>query len=207
MYVVGLTGGIGSGKSAVGNCFRNLGIKVVDADQMARRVVEPGTQALAEIGEHFGNNMLLADGSLNRAALREKIFADNHAKIWLEQLLHPLIRQLTRTELDSAISPYAVLESPLLIEMGQNAIVNRVLVVDVPEETQIARASSRDSNSETQIRAIIASQINRKDRLAAADDIIDNTCPLEELPALVAKLHQRYLEEAASAERRAPSFL
>jgi dephospho-CoA kinase len=199
MYVVGLTGGIGSGKSAVGNCFRELGINVVDADQMARRVVEPGTPALAAIANHFGEGIVLADGSLNRAALRKRIFADSDAKAWLEQLLHPLIRELTRTELESSQSPYAILESPLLIEMGQNATVNRVLVVDVPEEVQVARACARDDNSETQIRAIIASQIGRQDRLAAADDVIDNTCPLEELPALVAKLHHRYTELSQQA--------
>ncbi|MGD9661451.1 MAG: dephospho-CoA kinase [Porticoccaceae bacterium] len=199
MYVVGLTGGIGSGKSAVGNCFRELGINVVDADQMARRVVEPGTPALAAIADHFGEGIVLADGSLNRAALRKRIFADSDAKAWLEQLLHPLIRELTRTELECSQSPYAILESPLLIEMGQNATVNRVLVVDVPEEIQVARACARDDNSETQIRAIIASQIGRQDRLAAADDVIDNTCPLEELPALVAKLHHRYTELSQQA--------
>jgi len=194
MYVVGLTGGIGSGKSAVGNCFRDLGINVVDADQIARRVVEPGTPALAAIAEHFGNDILLADGTLNRAALRQKIFSDSAAKKWLESLLHPLIRDLTRTELESSNSPYAILESPLLIEMGQNATVNRVLVVDVPEEVQVERASARDDNSETQIRAIIAAQMSRQDRLAAADDVITNTCALEELPGLVAKLHDRYIE-------------
>jgi len=198
MYVVGLTGGIGSGKSAVGNCFRELGIKVVDADQMSRRVVEPGMPALAEIARHFGDDILLADGTLNRALLREKIFDNESERLWLEALLHPLIREATGEELESATSPYAVLESPLLLEMGQKATVNRVLVVDVPVDVQVARACRRDNNAEAQIRAIIAAQISREDRLAQADDVIDNTCPLAELPEKVAQLHTRYLELAAN---------
>lgn len=199
MYVVGLTGGIGSGKSAVGNCFRHLGIKVVDADQISRRVVERGMPALDRIAEHFGPGLLLPDGSLNRAALRERIFKSEPERLWLEGLLHPLIREMTATELDAAASPYAILESPLLLEMGQKATVDRVLVVDVPVDIQVARATLRDSNSESQIRAIIAAQISREKRLALADDIIDNTCPLEELPGRVAQLHQLYLTFSTNA--------
>jgi len=203
MYVVGMTGGIGSGKSAVGNCFRSLGIKVVDADQMSRRVVEPGMPALADIALHFGGDILLPDGSLNRAMLREKIFQNDSERLWLEALLHPLIRELTRTELETAQSPYAMLESPLLLEMGQKATVNRLLVVDVPVEVQVERACRRDNNAESQIRAIIAAQITREERLAHADDVIDNTCPLEELPLQVARLHEQYLQLAASAQQPA----
>lgn len=202
MFVVGLTGGIGSGKSAVGQCFRDLGIKVVDADQIARQVVEPGTPALAEIARHFGDEILLPDGNLNRAALRTIIFTDKSAKHWLESLLHPLIRATTREELESATSPYAVLESPLLLEMGQNASVNRVLVVDVPEEIQIARASLRDANSEVQIRAIIAAQMPRAKRLAAADDVLDNRGDLSALRDKVLTLHQTYLRLASVNESR-----
>ena len=197
MFVVGLTGGIGSGKSAVGECFRALGVKVVDADQASRRVVEPGMPALAAIAEHFGADILLADGNLNRAAMREKIFANPPDKLWLEGLLHPLIIQWTLRELDSAPGPYAILESPLLLEMGQHRQVNRVLVVDVPVAVQIQRATARDSNSEAQIRAIIAAQMPREDRLAAADDVIDNTGTLEDLKDQVARLHHSYLQLAA----------
>lgn len=193
MYVVGLTGGIGSGKSVVGNCFRNLGVTVVDADQMSRRVVEPGMPALQHIANHFGADILLPDGNLNRAALREKIFQSKPERLWLENLLHPLIKAMTAKELDAATSPYAILESPLLLEMGQNATVDRVLVVDVPVDVQVTRATLRDSNPESQIRAIIAAQLPRERRLAMADDVIDNTCPLEELPGRVAKLHSQYL--------------
>ncbi|MFA5632436.1 MAG: dephospho-CoA kinase [Porticoccaceae bacterium] len=199
MYVVGLTGGIGSGKSAVGNCFRELGIKVVDADQMSRRVVEPGMPALAEIARHFGDEILLADGALNRALLREKVFDNEAERLWLEALLHPLIKDATRQELESATSPYAVLESPLLLEMGQKATIDRLLVVDVPVEVQVERACRRDNNGEAQIRAIIAAQISREERLAQADDVIDNTCPVTALPEKVAQLHARYLELAANA--------
>ena len=203
MYKVGLTGGIGSGKSSVASCFRDLGITVVDADQVARKVVEPGMPALAEIARHFGEAFILGDGNLDRARLRDAIFRDEKEKQWLENLLHPLIRELTRLDLESATTPYVILESPLLIEMGQTAQVHRVLVVDVPVEVQIARASQRDGNSAEQIQAIIAAQISREERLAHADDVIDNTCTLDELSARVAKLHRRYLELAAGDSENA----
>ena len=197
MFVVGLTGGIGSGKSVVGKCFGALGINVVDADQASRKVVEPGSPALAAIARHFGEDILLEDGNMNRAAMRETIFKDPKEKDWLEKLLHPLINQWTRQQLELSTSPYAILESPLLLEMGQSTMVDRVLVVDVPEEIQIQRATARDSNSEEQIKSIIAAQISRDKRLARADDIIDNSGPQPELPHQVATLHQKYLELAA----------
>ena len=155
--------------------------------------------ALKEIADHFGNSIILPDGMLNRAALRKKIFADDNAKSWLESLLHPRIREWIKVELASAISPYAILESPLLLEMGQHQEVDRVLVVDVPEELQIARASLRDQNSPEQIRAIIQAQISRPQRLALADDVIDNSCTLAELADRVSELHQLYLEHACIA--------
>lgn len=196
MFVVGLTGGIGSGKSEVARCFRDLGIHVVDADQLARKVVEPGMPALTEISARFGKDILLPDGNLNRSRLREIIFQDPEAKAWLEELLHPLIREMTVNELAAATSPYAILESPLLLERGQADSVNRVLVVDVPVDIQIVRACSRDNNSEPQIKAIIGAQISREMRLAAADDVIDNTCSLDQLPQKVKDLHDRYLQLA-----------
>lgn len=198
MFKVGLTGGIGSGKSAVATCFRNLGITVVDTDQMSRKVVEPGMPALEEVASHFGQEFILEDGNLNRPRLRDVVFQSEKEKQWLESLLHPLIRELTRRAMDTATGPYVILESPLLVEMGQAAQVDRVLVVDVPEEVQIARARQRDGNSEKQIRAIIAAQIRREDRLARADDVLDNTCPIAELPGRVTQLHRKYLELAAN---------
>lgn len=201
-FIVGLTGGIGSGKSAVARCFEQLGIVVVDADIAARKVVEPGTPALAAITEHFGADMLLSDGQLDRAALRQRIFSDGAAKTWLEQLLHPLISTWIWQQLEAASSPYAVLESPLLLETTQHQRVNRVLVVDVPEAVQIARATARDSNSEDQIRAIMANQMPRAERLARADDVIDNSGSLEQLQQQVAILHRKYVSEATRREQR-----
>ncbi len=199
MFIVGLTGGIGSGKSAAARCFEELGIKVVDADQASRKVVEPGMPALEAVAEHFGSDILLPDGTLDRATLRERIFRDDTEKTWLEGLLHPLIKQWIRKELTSAKSPYAILESPLLLEIGQSRGVNRVLVVDVPEPIQVERAMGRDANTEEQIRAIMASQMSREKRLAGADDVIDNSGGLEDLRAQVEDLHRQYLDMAEAA--------
>ena len=197
MYVVGLTGGIGSGKSAVANAFRALGVTVVDADRVAREVVEPGEPALERIREHFGDGVLQPDGSLDRAALRQRVFQDEAERKWLEQLLHPLIGMRTFEQLASAASDYAMLESPLLIETGQTAITDRVLVVDVPEEVQLARTMQRDGNAEAQVRAIMAAQASRAQRLEKAQDVIDNTAPLDTLPPRVEALHRQYLALAA----------
>ena len=199
MFVVGLTGGIGSGKSAVADCFRHLGITVVNADEASRRVVEPGTPALAAIARHFGPGILRGDGNLDRAALRTRIFADSAAKAWLEALLHPLIAEWIAERLAAAVGPYAILESPRLLETSQHQRVDRVLVVDVPEAVQIARAAARDANSEAQIKAIIASQLPRDERLARADDVLDNAGDLASLAAKVDSLHHRYV---AMARRR-----
>ncbi|MFA5495977.1 MAG: dephospho-CoA kinase [Porticoccaceae bacterium] len=197
MFIVGLTGGIGCGKSVVAERFQHLGITVVNADIASRKVVEPGMPALSAIARHFGGDILLADGNLDRAALRARIFADPAAKLWLEQLLHPLIGEWIQRQLAVASGPYVILESPLLLETSQHRRVDRVLVVDVAEATQIARASARDSTSEEQINAIMASQLSRLKRLAMADDIIDNSGSLESLDAQVAQLHRHYLELAA----------
>jgi dephospho-CoA kinase len=202
MYIIGLTGGIGSGKSAVAAQFRALGIRVVDADQAARAVVEPGTPALAAIAEHFGAGVIQADGSLDRAALRRRVFDDAGERRWLEQLLHPRIGEWLGAQLRSAPGPYAILESPLLFESSQHRMVRRTLLVDVPEEVQVARAASRDGNSAEQIRAIMAAQMSRAERRARADDCIDNSGPPEALAAQVAALHRTYValaEEAAES--------
>lgn len=199
MYIVGLTGGIGSGKSAVAARFRARGILVVDADQAARAVVEPGTPALAAIAEHFGAGVIQADGTLDRAALRRLVFDDAAERRWLEQLLHPRIGEWLRARLAEAPGPYAILESPLLFEGTQHRMVQRSLLVDVPEEVQVARAAARDGNSPEQIRAIMAAQLSRDERRARADDCIDNSGPPEALDAQVEALHRRYVALAEAA--------
>lgn len=191
--VVGLTGGIGSGKSAVSALFEQLGITVVDADRASRVVVEPGKPALTQIAERHGPGILNADGTLNRAELRRVIFADEEERKWLESVLHPRITIEIFQGLRAAQSPYAILVSPLLLEAKQDTLANRVLVVDVSEDVQLARTMRRDNNPESQVRAIIASQIDRAARLARADDVIENNGTLEELRPKVNALHERYL--------------
>ena len=191
--IVGLTGGIGSGKTAVSDRFAALGIKIVDADIASRVVVEHGKPALAQIAEHFGADILQTDGTLDRASLREKIFATPSKRHWLEQLLHPLINEYVFAELDNAESDYAMLTNPLLFETGHYKRCKRILVVDVPVELQVQRTVQRDSNSESQVRAIIAAQISREDRLAKADDVIVNDKDLVHLDSEVERLHTKYL--------------
>jgi dephospho-CoA kinase len=192
-FVVGLTGGIGSGKSTVAEMFAALGVNVVDADTLAREVVEPDQPALRSIAAHFGANILQTDGSLDRAALRKIIFSKREHKDWLESLLHPLINNLLLTRIKESRSAYCILESPLLLETEQHKLVNRVLVIDVQEETQLSRAALRDDSDETVIRNIIESQISRKERIQIADDIIDNEQSLGQLQSKVEALHKHYL--------------
>ncbi len=200
MFVVGLTGGIGSGKSTVAGMFAALEIDLIDADVAAREVVAPGTTALAEIVEHFGPDILMADGSLDRRRLRRIIFHQKQEKHWLETLLHPLIRRWLTQQISDRRSAYCLLISPLLLETGQAEMVDRILVVDVSVETQIARTLARDGGEESTVRAIIASQIGRNQRLEHGDDIIDNDLPLQTLRQRVETLHQQYLA-MAKAER------
>lgn len=192
-WILGLTGGIGSGKSAAAQCFVDLGIHLVDADNAARWVVEPGRPALAQIAEHFGAEVLQADGTLNRAALRELIFKDPQQRVWLEGLLHPLIREEIRQYLARAESPYAILVSPLLLETSQHQMVKRVLVVDVPEAVQIERTVLRDKTNEAQARAILKAQASREERLSRADDVIVNDRDPAWLKSEVERLHHFYL--------------
>lgn len=191
-WILGLTGGIGSGKTAAANHFASLGIHVVDADQAARWVVEPGRPALQQIVEHFGAGML-HEGALNRAALRERIFVDPSERVWLERLLHPLIRAEVATHLAKAESPYAILVSPLLVESGQYREVDRVLVVDVPEALQVERTVGRDRISEEQVRAILKVQASREERMRHADDVLLNDRDLGWLQTEVERLHCFYL--------------
>jgi dephospho-CoA kinase len=196
MFILGLTGGIGSGKSAASKYFRDQGIAVVDADVVAREVVEPGQPALIAIEERYGAEALLDDGTLNRAWLRAKVFAEPDERKWLESQTHPRIRDNIIAQLNAATSPYAILESPLLFESGQSELVTRTLVIDVPEEVQVERASSRDGNEEEQIRRIIAAQLPRAERLQKADDAVDNSGNLEALYSQLEPLHQSYLQLA-----------
>ncbi|MBF1994265.1 dephospho-CoA kinase [Serratia symbiotica] len=201
-YIVALTGGIGSGKSTVANAFARHGVAVVDADVIARQVVEPGTPALAKIAERFGNEILLASGALNRAVLRQRIFSQPDGKIWLNQLLHPLIRQETQRQLAQATSPYALWVVPLLVENGLQDRADRVLVIDVNTETQRARTVARDGISRQQVQDILSAQATREQRLTIADDIIDNSGIALEIELSVDALHRRYLELAASAPQQ-----
>jgi len=194
--IVGLTGGIGSGKSEVSRRFEQLGISVVDADLVARAVVEPGRPALASIVKHFGKEILNSDQTLDRARLRSIIFTNPTEKQWLEALLHPIIRAETIAQLKASNSAYSILTSPLLLETDQHKLVDRILVVDAHESLQIARATARDGNSAEQIERIMATQLSREERLKRADDVIHNHNDLSELQAQIDELHKHYLQLA-----------
>ncbi|TNF32701.1 MAG: dephospho-CoA kinase [Gammaproteobacteria bacterium] len=198
-FIVGLTGGIGSGKTAASDHFATLGIDVVDADIIARQVVEPGTEALSRIVEHFGKDILQADGTLDRAALRQRVFSQPDEKRWLEQLLHPLIGDATLHALAATKSPYALFVSPLLFESGMQAICNRTLLIDAPEQAQLERTMVRDNNPAGQVKAIMASQTSRETRQAKADDVICNDGSLQDLHHKVEAMHARYLTLAGAS--------
>ncbi|MCT7360592.1 dephospho-CoA kinase [Thalassolituus pacificus] len=198
MWVLGLTGGIGSGKTAASDFFASKGITVVDADIVAREVVEPGQPAWQAIKDRFGDQALLADNSLNRAWLREKVFAEPEERKWLESQTHPRIRDNIIRQLQQATSAYAILVSPLLFESGQALLTQHTLLIDVAEDIQIARATSRDQNNADQIRRIIAAQMSRAERRSRADDIADNSLGLAELHQQLELLHSSYLLRAAS---------
>lgn len=196
-YIVALTGGIGSGKSTVADAFARHGVTIVDADVIAREVVQPGTPSLAAIATHFGHEILLPDGTLNRAALRQRIFSNPDEKTWLNHLLHPVIQQETQHQLAQATSPYALWVVPLLVENNLQSRANRVLVVDVDSETQLVRTMMRDGISRQQALNILSAQATRAQRLAVADDVIDNSGTATGIEPHVAALHRRYLEFAA----------
>ena len=192
-WILGLTGGIGSGKSAAAQHFIDLGVHAVDADHVARWVVEPGRPALAQIAAHFGTGILQADGQLDRAALRAQIFQHPEQRRWLEALLHPLIRQEIINNLAKAESSYAILVSPLLVESGQYLLTQRVLVVDAPEQLQLQRTMQRDHASAEQVQAILKAQASREERLRHADDVLLNDRDINWLQAEVERLHRFYL--------------
>ena len=198
-YIVGLTGGIGSGKSTVAEAFKRLGIRVIDADQASRAVVEPGSKALSAIVNHFADQQLLVDGQLNRAALREIIFKNPEQKVWLEELLHPLIGQWIARQIEQTTSsPYIILESPLLFETDQHKLVNITLLIDLPPELQKLRASQRDAVSAEQIEAIINTQMSRESKISLADVIFDNSLTLESIDQRVLDLHCQFENLAQS---------
>jgi dephospho-CoA kinase len=192
-YLVGLTGGIGSGKSTIASIFKRLGVKVVDADQASRAVVEPESETLKTIIDHFQNETLLVDGQLNRSALRDIIFNNPEHKAWLEGLLHPLINVWISQQLEQpTTSPYVILESPLLFETNQYQMINTTLLVDVAPELQIARASQRDRVNKSQIQAIIDTQMSRQQKVELADFIFDNSLAIDSIEKRVIDFHNQF---------------
>ncbi len=194
MFVVGLTGGIGSGKTAATDYLASLGVQIVDADLASRVVVEPGRPALQQIATEFGLQMLNDDGSLNRAALRAVVFADKQALRRLEAITHPAIRAELERQLKAATSAYTVLVSPLLMETNQHELVNRVLLIDAPEEAQVTRTVARDQVPATQVESIMSAQLTRHDRRARADDVICNDGSLDDLHRQLDAVHHHYLQ-------------
>jgi dephospho-CoA kinase len=193
MFKVGLTGGIGCGKSTVSDIFASLGVPIIDSDVIAREVVAPGELGLEQIVAHFGNEILNHDGTLNRQHLRQQVFNNEKVRKELEQILHPLIRQRSNEYLIKLKTPYAILSIPLLVESGLTSAVDRILVVDCPEQTQIDRICKRDGITPEKAKAILDAQCSRSQRLEVADDIIDNSRPITELRHRIESLHLNYL--------------
>ena len=196
MLVVGLTGGIGSGKTTVADAFNALGVPVIDTDQLARELVESGQPALDEIIAVFGKDCITPDGQLKRAYIRQQIYADAGLKSQLEDILHPKIRQRIKTLLADLRETYCIVVIPLLLETHQTDLVDRILVVDTPEKEQLTRVAARDSLSDNTIMAIMQSQADRNTRLQAADDIIVNDRDLKSLTERILELHTYYMEIA-----------
>jgi len=196
MLTIGLTGGIGCGKSTVAQYFRELGITVIDADAIARELVVPNTDAYTAIFHHFGSDILTKDNQINRKKLREIIFADAEQRAWLENLLHPLILAEINQRKKNANSPYCILMIPLLLEKNVYHDIDRILVIDADEELQIKRVKQRDQLTAEQIQAVLAAQIPRQERLKLADDVVQNNGNLVNLEKQITTLHQRYLQIA-----------
>lgn len=196
--IIGLSGGIASGKTTVANLFNeHFNIDIVDADIVAREVVALGSDGLKQIAEHFGESILLEDGTLNRSRLRELIFSAPKEKQWLNDLLHPMIRDKIDSDLSKITSPYGLLVAPLLVENQMQGMADRVLIVDVPAEVQIERTMNRDNVSREQVASILKSQASREQRLAVADDVIKNHTKNQELLPQITDLHQKYLAISA----------
>jgi len=198
VYRIGLTGGIASGKSTVANLFAALGVTIVDTDLLAREVVAPGSALLPRIAGHFGADVLQKDGSLDRAALRSRVFANPAERQWLERLTHPAIRELTDKRCESATSDYVIVAIPLLVETAGAERFDRVLVVDCSPEIQLARLQARDGTTRAEAQRMLAAQATREQRLAVADDVITNDGDLAALREQVEKLHRQYLKLASA---------
>lgn len=198
MLKIGLTGGIGSGKTTVAKLFEALGVPVIDADQIARTLVEPGKPALDAIEKAFGPDIIDPRGHLDRAALRDRVFTHRDEKKRLESILHPLVYAEIQNRLNLLNAPYAILSIPLLLETNMQNLVDRILVIDCPIEMQIKRVERRDRLSERAVRTIIDSQASRQQRLSVADDIIDNSGETGELAVQIKKLHNLYLSLSTS---------
>ena len=194
---IGLTGGIASGKSLVADFFSKLGAPVIDTDVIARQVVEPGTVALDEVRATFGDSVIKDDGSLDRKAMREIVFADPDQRRRLEAILHPRIRQVTMQQVDAVTEPYMLIVVPLLVESPMIGLMDRVLVVDCSEEIQLQRLLARDGENEATARRILAAQASREERLAKADDVVFNDSDPDKAREQVLALHQSYLSLAA----------
>jgi dephospho-CoA kinase len=199
-FRVGLTGGIACGKTTVANLFAALGVTIVDNDLLAREVVAAGSPLLAGIRAHFGDGVFAADGSLDRRALRERVFADPAERQWLERLTHPAIRALTDQRCEAATGPYVIVAIPLLTETGSASRFDRVLVVDCPRDLQIARLQARDGSTREQVERMLAAQASREERLALADDVIVNDGDIAALRDRVQQLHRQYSHAAQAAE-------
>ncbi len=197
-FVVGLTGGIGSGKSAVTALFEKHDIDIIDADEVARDVVAIGSEGLSQISAYFGSDILLESGALDRAALRERVFNNEHEKAWLNGLLHPLIRTRMLDLINESLSPYCILSVPLLVENKLTSMCQCVVVVDCPEQMQLQRATQRDGNNEQTIKNIMASQASREERLAAADYVLDNSTTIGNLASQINALHEKLLAQATA---------
>jgi dephospho-CoA kinase len=194
MLVIGLTGGIGSGKSTIAKLFAERGVPIIDTDLIARELTKPNQAAFSSIVKHMGQDILLADGTLNRAKLRDLVFADPKQRRWLENLLHPLIRKAMEKEINELDAPYCIAVIPLLFEVEFYSLVNRILVVDAPEALQIERVIARDKISKSDVQAILRTQASREDRVARAHDVILNEGKLEDVIPQVEKLHKMYLQ-------------
>lgn len=193
-YIVALSGGIASGKSTVANLFSQLGVPIVDADIIARQVVKKGTFALSQITEHFGRQILLADGELNRTKLRDIIFHSEQQRQWINQLLHPIIQQETQQQIAQINYPYVIWAVPLLIENNLQQYANRVLIIDTPPDLQLARLLKRDNISENLAKSMLSSQISNAQRVSFADDVIVNDGHTSALTSQVEHLHTKYLK-------------
>lgn len=192
MLKIGLTGGIGCGKTTVADLFAAKGVPVLDADVISRELVEPGQPALHEIARHFGPEVL-AEGRLDRTRLRRLIFAQPEARQWLESLIHPLVYQTMARRIADLATPYCLLVVPLLLETGQRGFVDRLLVVDCSPEIQRCRVKARDGSDDAEVDRILAAQMSRQDRLAAADEVVDNSLGPDVLSAQIDRLHRHFL--------------